>query len=67
MTHIQDHAAGSLLVEEAGGVVTDALGKPLDFSQGRTLRTNKGMVATSRGINAEVVRVVKEVVGMSNL
>lgn len=64
---VQDHAAGSLLVEEAGGVVTDASGKPLDFSQGRTLRLNKGVVATPRGVSTEVIRVVREVVEMSNL
>ena len=64
---IQDHAAGSLLAEEAGGVVTDVLGKPLDFGQGRTLRANKGVVVTSRGVNTEVIRVVGEVLGMPNL
>ena len=63
---VQDHAAGSLLVEEAGGVVTDASGKPLDFSLGRTLRANKGMVATSREVNTEVIRAVREDLGMPN-
>ena len=61
---IQDHAAGSILVEEAGGVVTDSSGQPLDFTQGKKLKANVGMVATSRGINAEVIRAVKEVVGV---
>ncbi|MEN8159986.1 MAG: 3'(2'),5'-bisphosphate nucleotidase [Myxococcota bacterium] len=46
---IWDHAAGMLVVEEAGGCVTDADGKPLDFRQGRTLATNRGVVATSGG------------------
>ncbi|KAK3427037.1 hypothetical protein EUGRSUZ_F03343 [Eucalyptus grandis] len=31
---IWDHAAGVIIVQEAGGVVTDAGGKPLDFSRG---------------------------------
>ncbi|KAK9025757.1 hypothetical protein V6N11_038614 [Hibiscus sabdariffa] len=31
---IWDHAAGVVIVEEAGGVVTDAGGRPLDFSRG---------------------------------
>ncbi|KAI3427538.1 uncharacterized protein J3R85_009366 [Psidium guajava] len=31
---IWDHAAGVVIVQEAGGVVTDAGGKPLDFSRG---------------------------------
>lgn len=34
---IWDHAAGDLIVREAGGVVTDSVGKRLDFSKGRTL------------------------------
>ena len=34
---IWDQAAGSIVVEEAGGRVTDLDGKPLDFSHGRTL------------------------------
>ncbi|KAI4322900.1 hypothetical protein L6164_022550 [Bauhinia variegata] len=31
---IWDHAPGVVIVEEAGGVVTDAGGRPLDFSKG---------------------------------
>jgi len=44
---IWDHAAGSLIVEEAGGRVTDVHGTMLDFGQGRTLRRNQGIVATA--------------------
>ena len=61
---MQDYAAGSILVEEAGGVVTDAFGQPLDFTQGRASKLSYGIVATSRGINAEVIRAVKEVFGV---
>jgi len=46
---IWDHAAGLLVVEEAGGRVTDADGKPLDFRRGATLAGNRGVVATSGG------------------
>ncbi|MFC2049512.1 3'(2'),5'-bisphosphate nucleotidase, partial [Chlamydiota bacterium] len=35
--YIWDHAAGAIVVEEAGGKVTDMHGKPLDFSQGISL------------------------------
>ncbi|KAG1365418.1 PAP-specific phosphatase HAL2-like [Cocos nucifera] len=31
---IWDHAAGVVIIQEAGGVVTDAGGRPLDFSRG---------------------------------
>ena len=34
---IWDHAAGALIVEEAGGTVTDVGGRLLDFSRGRLL------------------------------
>jgi 3'(2'), 5'-bisphosphate nucleotidase len=44
---IWDHAAGALLVQEAGGLVTDLDGKPLDFSLGRELRGNRGILATN--------------------
>ncbi|CAM6106951.1 unnamed protein product [Calypogeia fissa] len=45
---IWDHAAGVLIVQEAGGVVTDAAGKPLDFSQGRLLKgLDRGIIACS--------------------
>uniref|UniRef100_D8QMG5 3'(2'),5'-bisphosphate nucleotidase n=2 Tax=Schizophyllum commune (strain H4-8 / FGSC 9210) TaxID=578458 RepID=D8QMG5_SCHCM len=41
---IWDHAPGSVLVEEAGGTISDSRGKPLDFGLGRTLRENFGKV-----------------------
>jgi 3'(2'), 5'-bisphosphate nucleotidase len=44
---IWDQAAGSIVVEEAGGRITDLDGKPLDFSHGRTLAKNRGIVATN--------------------
>lgn len=44
---IWDQAAGSIVVEEAGGRVTDLDGKPLDFSHGRTLAKNRGILATN--------------------
>ena len=47
---IWDHAAGSILVEEAGGTVTDAWGQPLEFSHGRLLQANQGVLA-SNGVN----------------
>jgi len=42
---IWDQAAGMIVVEEAGGRVTDLDGKPLDFRQGRTLSANRGVLA----------------------
>ncbi len=58
---IWDHAAGKLVVEEAGGRVTDVDGKPLDFTHGRTLDANCGVVATCGPIHDEVIEAVKRV------
>ena len=60
---IWDHAAGSIIVEEAGGIVTDVHGKGLDFSLGRTLSGNKGIVGTNGLIHEKVLSAVGEVLG----
>jgi 3'(2'), 5'-bisphosphate nucleotidase len=58
---IWDHAAGDLIVREAGGEVSDIKGARLDFSKGRTLRDNKGVVAAPRSIHPRVIEAVKAV------
>lgn len=58
---IWDHAAGDLILREAGGIVTDEDGKRLDFGIGRYLSANSGVVAAQAGIHGEVLRVVKAV------
>ena len=58
---IWDHAAGELIVREAGGIVSDAEGKSLDFGVGRTLKNNKGVVAASKTLHGTVIEVVKAV------
>ncbi|MDJ0852756.1 MAG: 3'(2'),5'-bisphosphate nucleotidase [Myxococcota bacterium] len=58
---IWDHAAGKIVVEEAGGRVSDVEGRPLDFTHGRTLDENRGIVATSGAIHDEVVEAVRTV------
>ncbi len=52
---IWDHAAGVLLVEEAGGRVTDMYGKPLDFSQSAKLEQNQGVVVSNGAIHTPVL------------
>ncbi|KAK7421522.1 3'(2'),5'-bisphosphate nucleotidase [Neonectria magnoliae] len=58
---IWDHAAGDLIVREAGGQVTDIQGKRLDFGAGRTLANNKGVIAAPAAVHAKVLEVVQEV------
>ncbi|KAJ1970909.1 3'(2'),5'-bisphosphate nucleotidase [Dimargaris xerosporica] len=57
---IWDHATGSLLVHEAGGRVTDIDGKPLDFSIGRYLSGNRGVVAANSNIHSRVLQAVQQ-------
>jgi 3'(2'), 5'-bisphosphate nucleotidase len=52
--NIWDHAAGSIIAEEAGGKVTDILGHPLDFSCGIKMEKNHGIVV-SNGILHDVI------------
>jgi 3'(2'), 5'-bisphosphate nucleotidase len=44
---IWDQAAGAIVVTEAGGKITDLDGKPLDFSHGRQLIKNRGVLASN--------------------
>ena len=46
---IWDHAAGSIVVEEAGGYVTDMNGKRLDFTKGHKLFENTGVIVSNNG------------------
>ena len=55
---VWDHAAGMLVVTEAGGRVTDVDGRPLDFSRGRRLERNRGVVATCGAFHDEVLAAV---------
>ena len=55
---IWDHAAGSLIVEEAGGWVSDIDGKKLDFSAGKTLRRNHGILATNGRVHSRVLEII---------
>jgi 3'(2'), 5'-bisphosphate nucleotidase len=60
---IWDHAAGKFVVEQAGGVVTDVTGAPLDFSHGATLAANSGVVATDGRFHDQVIEAVQAVLG----
>ncbi|MBI4816686.1 MAG: 3'(2'),5'-bisphosphate nucleotidase [Deltaproteobacteria bacterium] len=60
---IWDHAAGSIVIEEAGGKLTDVRGRPLDFSVGRKLTNNSGVVATNGALHERVLEAVASVLG----
>lgn len=59
---IWDHAAGAIIVEEAGGKVTDCYGNNLDFSLGTLLEKNKGIIATNGLVHDRVLEAVSKVV-----
>jgi 3'(2'), 5'-bisphosphate nucleotidase len=62
---IWDQAAGSIILEEAGGRVTDLEGRPLDFTAGRTLANNTGLLASNNRLHEPALRAIAEVCGIS--
>lgn len=58
---VWDQAAGSLVIEEAGGRVTDLDGKPLDFSRGRTLAANRGVLATNGRLHDAALAALRDI------
>jgi len=48
---IWDHAAGALIVEEAGGCVSDMYGYPLDLAAGRDMQRNRGVVVSNGALH----------------
>lgn len=56
---IWDHAAGNIIVREAGGRVGDVDGKALDFGRGRTLKS-KGVIACEASLFDGVIAAVKK-------
>ncbi|BFG27685.1 hypothetical protein CerSpe_139580 [Prunus speciosa] len=57
---IWDHAAGVVIIQEAGGVVTDAGGRPLDFSKGIYLEgLDRGVIASAgANLHDKIIRAV---------
>jgi len=58
---IWDQAAGALVIEEAGGRVTDLDGENLDFSAGRALIHNRGLVASNGRLHEAVLEALARV------
>jgi len=58
---IWDQAAGSIILEEAGGRVTDLDGKPLDYSKGRKLLANRGLLASNGYLHSIALEALKTI------
>ena len=61
---IWDHAAGAVIVEEAGGRVTDFSGNALTFSSGRTLAGHRGILATNGRLHAAMLSAIQASVSL---
>jgi len=61
---VWDHAAGVAVIEAAGGTVTDCRGDKLDFSIGRGLEANKGVIVTNGRFHDAVVQAVRAQLGI---
>ncbi len=57
---IWDQAAGALVTEEAGGMVTDLHGNALDFSHGRHLVKNIGVCASNGHLHEACLAALKQ-------
>ncbi|KAG5412310.1 hypothetical protein IGI04_008629 [Brassica rapa subsp. trilocularis] len=64
---IWDHAAGSIITTEAGGVVCDAEGTPLDFSKGKRLDHNRGIIVTTKKLKPLILKAVRESMEEENI
>lgn len=58
---IWDHAAGSIIATEAGAIVSDIEGARLDFSKGRGLEENRGVVCASPAVHAKLLEQIGEI------
>ena len=57
---IWDHAAGKLIAEEAGCIVTDIHGHPLDFAQGPLLTENRGVICAGPDWHGRIIEAIAE-------
>ena len=57
---IWDHAAGSIIAQEAGVIVTDIHGNPLDFSHGAGLEKNRGVIAAVPSLHDRLIAAIDE-------
>jgi 3'(2'), 5'-bisphosphate nucleotidase len=58
---IWDQGAGSIVVEEAGGRIGDLHGRALDFTAGRTLAKNRGILASNGALHEAVLKGLEKI------
>lgn len=57
---IWDHAAGCIIAEEAGLVISDIYGKKLDFNCGDELKRNSGIVCAPKKHHDTIIRSIEK-------
>ncbi|KAF2720994.1 myo-inositol-1-monophosphatase [Polychaeton citri CBS 116435] len=61
-SNVWDHAGGILIFTEAGGKVTDLDGNDIDFTKGRKMTENCGLVCAPGSVHSEILALIKEVI-----
>ncbi|CAN0591099.1 unnamed protein product [Laminaria digitata] len=56
---IWDHAAGELVAQEAGLIVSDFKGRALDYSYGRRLEKNRGIIVAAAHHHARLIDAIR--------
>jgi len=59
---IWDHAAGSIIAEEAGGKVSDLLDHPLDFSSGIRMEKNHGILVSNGILHGVILEALQSLI-----
>lgn len=63
--NIWDHAAGSVVVEEAGGRVSDIHGQPLNFAASAKMVNNRGIIVSNGVIHDQVLAALQSLAAAS--
>ncbi len=63
--NIWDHAAGSVVVEEAGGRVSDINGQPLNFAASAKMVNNRGIIVSNGVIHDQVLGALQSLAAAS--
>ena len=58
---IWDQAAGSIILEESGGQISDLAGQPLKFGNGRSLIDNQGILASNRHLHPIALETLRNI------
>ena len=57
---IWDHAAGVSIATEAGAIVSDVTGKPLDFTHGARLEVNRGVICAIDELHQRIIATIND-------